>query len=86
MLFCLFFLALLRAFYRIVNAFAANLFPCGFLTNPPFIKRVLIFFPGCGRNISYPGKPAMLKISKPESESRKGVRAGPSGGSIKRRN
>jgi hypothetical protein len=45
------------------------------------LKRGLIFFSGYGKNISYPGKPAMLNVLKPESESQKGVRSGPRGGS-----
>jgi len=36
----------------------------------------------CVKNKSYQGKPAMLKISKAESESRRGVRSGPRGGSL----
>jgi len=47
-----------------------------------FFKKWLIFFSMCVKNKSYPGKPAMLKISKPGSESRKGVRSGSRGGSL----
>ncbi len=42
----------------------------------------MIFFSGCVRNISYPGKPVMLKKSNAELESRNGVRLGTSGGSL----
>jgi hypothetical protein len=54
------------------NIFLVRVFPCSSVAKiiiAAFLKRCLIFFPGCGRNTYSPGIPAMLKISKPESES-----------------